>query len=371
MATHPAITVPALKGPLTIEHVPTLKAEHHDVQVRVEWAPTSHLDVYQVDAGVMVQFPQILGDSAAGTVVAVGPDVKRLRVGDRVFGMFFHNKTQKGQQVYVTAPETLLGKVPQNIPLSAASTIPTNFCTAFFPLFEKLKVELPWPRPENFTPSDKDLPILIWGAASSVGQYAVQILKYWGYSNVIATASPKHHEMVKAYGAAHVFDYRDPEVTASILDLLNSQGHQQSIRVFDCVNSKSGSLIPISKIATQPGSAVAAVLPIVISRPSEKDGLQLSFDVSTEAPWASGVKTHPVVVYDYEKNDFLRDHLQTEILPTLVAQGAIKPNKQRIVEGETLLDRASKALDILRSGTVSGERLVWQVWTEEEFPEFK
>ncbi|OJJ67093.1 hypothetical protein ASPBRDRAFT_661767 [Aspergillus brasiliensis CBS 101740] len=372
MATHPAITVTALKEPLKIEHVPTVTPEHHEIQVRVEWVPSAPLDVYQVDAGLMVEFPQTLGDSAAGTVVAVGRDVKHVRVGDRVFGMFFHKKQHKGQQVYVTAPANHFGKVPQDIPLPAAATVPTNFCTAFFALSEKLKIELPWPRVESFTPSNRDIPILIWGAASSVGQSAVQILKHWGYTNVIATASPKHHARIKAYGAAHVFDYRDPNVPASILELLSSQGHNhQGIRVFDSISSKYGSLGPISKITTQPGSAVAAVLPVVISSSAEKDGLQLSADVHGEAPWASGVEVHPIVVYSYEENAFLRDHLQTEIMPTLLAQGAIEPNKQQIVEGDTLLDRARHALDIMRSGTVSGERLVWRVWTEEEFPEFK
>jgi NADPH:quinone reductase-like Zn-dependent oxidoreductase len=185
--------------------------------------------------------------------------------------------------------------------LPAAATLPTNFSTAFFALFDKLRIELPWPRPESFTPKDKDRPILIWGAASSVGQFAVQILKHWGYENVIATASPKHHERIKAYGAAHVFNYRDSNVITSILDLLRSQGHSQDIRVFDCVDSKFGSLLPISKIATQPGSVVAAVLPVVIRSSAEKDGLQLSADVSKEAPWASGVEVHPIVSYSYEE----------------------------------------------------------------------
>lgn len=58
-------------------------------------------------------------------------------------------------------------------------------------------------------------------------------------------------------------------------------------------------------------------------------------------------------------------------MSTLLAEGAIEPNQQRIIEGTTLLERAQKALDIMKSGTVSGERLVWKVWTEEEFPEFK
>ncbi|PWY70767.1 hypothetical protein BO83DRAFT_389974 [Aspergillus eucalypticola CBS 122712] len=170
-------------------------------------------------------------------------------------------------------------------------------------------------------------------------------------TNVIATASPKHHQRIKAYGAAHVFDYRDPNITASVLELLASQGHSET--------SKYGFLIPISKIATQTGSAVATVLPVVISTSTGKDGLRLSPDVTAEAPWASGVRIHPIVAYNYE-----------EIMPTLLAQGAIEPNKQQMVAGETLLDNARKALDIMRSGAVSGERLVWQVWTE-EFPEFK
>jgi NADPH:quinone reductase-like Zn-dependent oxidoreductase len=59
----------------------------------------------------MAQFPQGLGVSVAGTVVAVGPGVERLSVGDKVFGFFFHNEEEKGQQVSVTAPEHLFGRV--------------------------------------------------------------------------------------------------------------------------------------------------------------------------------------------------------------------------------------------------------------------
>lgn len=39
----------------------------------------------------------------------------------------------------------------------------------------------------------------------------------------------------------------------------------------------------------------------------------------------------------------------------------MKPNKQRVIEGKTLLERAQKALDTLRRKEVSGEKLVWRV----------
>lgn len=57
--------------------------------------------------------------------------------------------------------------------------------------------------------------ILIWGGASAVGQYAVQLAKLSGLQ-VIATASPKNHELLKSLGADAVFDYRDPEVSNKI-----------------------------------------------------------------------------------------------------------------------------------------------------------
>jgi hypothetical protein len=49
------------------------------------------------------------------------------------------------------------------------------------------------------------------------------------------------------------------------------------------------------------------------------------------------------------------------LIPTLLAEGVIKPNRIKIVEGNTLLERAQSAMDTLRRKEVSGERLVWRV----------
>ena len=45
----------------------------------------------------------------------------------------------------------------------------------------------------------------------------------------------------------------------------------------------------------------------------------------------------------------------------MLEQGVVQPNKQRVVEGKTLLERAQKALDLLKDQAVSGEKLVWRV----------
>jgi len=48
-------------------------------------------------------------------------------------------------------------------------------------------------------------------------------------------------------------------------------------------------------------------------------------------------------------------------MPALLRDKMITPNKQRVVEGSTLVGRAQAALDALRRKEVSGERLVWRV----------
>lgn len=57
--------------------------------------------------------------------------------------------------------------------------------------------------------------ILISGGSTSVGHHAVQIAVLSGY-RVLVTASPSSHALLKSYGAAETFDYKDPELVSKI-----------------------------------------------------------------------------------------------------------------------------------------------------------
>jgi hypothetical protein len=48
-------------------------------------------------------------------------------------------------------------------------------------------------------------------------------------------------------------------------------------------------------------------------------------------------------------------------MPTMLAEGIVAPQKQKLVEGATMLERAQRAMDMLRRKEVSMERLVWRV----------
>ena len=48
-------------------------------------------------------------------------------------------------------------------------------------------------------------------------------------------------------------------------------------------------------------------------------------------------------------------------MPTLLKEGVVMPQQQKIVEGATLLERAQKAMDMLRRKEARMERLVWRI----------
>jgi hypothetical protein len=51
-------------------------------------------------------------------------------------------------------------------------------------------------------------------------------------------------------------------------------------------------------------------------------------------------------------------------MPSMLKDGIVKPNEQRVIEGGTMLERAQNAMAALRRKEVSGERLVWRVADE-------
>jgi NADPH:quinone reductase-like Zn-dependent oxidoreductase len=111
MSTHSAVATVSLKAKLELIQVPTIKPTGNQVRVRVEWTASTPLDLHQNDGGLLVEHPQILGDGTAGTVVEVGSGVKRLKIGDKVFGFTWRSQAEKSQQEFVTVEEWLLANV--------------------------------------------------------------------------------------------------------------------------------------------------------------------------------------------------------------------------------------------------------------------
>lgn len=118
------------------------------------------------------------------------------------------------------------------------------------------------PHPDSFPatvpPPLAETPILIYGAGSTAGIYAIQLLNLAGYKQVIATASKKHHEYLHSLGATHTFDYNSPTLVEDVAKSVGGDG--KVTLVVDCITAES-TLELLSKIVS-PRGKVALLLPV-------------------------------------------------------------------------------------------------------------
>lgn len=183
-------------------------------EVRIRVAATSF---NPVDAGIRsgglqgpfpVTLPHTPGIDVAGTVDALGDGVDAVAVGDEVVG-FLPMIGDGAAAEYVIAPAEVLAAAPSSVPLADAAALPLVGLTAWQALFEL----------GELTAGQR---VLITGAGGAVGAYAVQLAKNAG-AHVIATASTRSAERVRAAGADEVLDHTATDVVDAVtqpVDLL-------------------------------------------------------------------------------------------------------------------------------------------------------
>jgi len=101
----------------------------------------------------------------------------------------------------VLAPAGILASAPASVALADAAALPVVGLTAWQALFDHAKL----------TAGQR---VLVNGAGGAVGGYAVQLAKGAG-AHVVATASPRSRDRVKAAGADEVIDHITGSVDAA------------------------------------------------------------------------------------------------------------------------------------------------------------
>jgi NADPH:quinone reductase-like Zn-dependent oxidoreductase len=148
-----------------------------------------------------LELPHIPGADVAGTLAALGDGVTGFAVGDSVIG--FLPMTANGAAAeYTLAPADVLAAAPTSVPLADAAALPAVALTAWQALYEHAGLRA-------------GQRILINGAGGGVGGYAVQFAKRIG-ATVIATASPRTAETVRAAGADQIIDHTTTNVTDAV-----------------------------------------------------------------------------------------------------------------------------------------------------------
>ncbi|KIY49848.1 GroES-like protein [Fistulina hepatica ATCC 64428] len=351
-----ASTSPGHFGVLT---VPTERPGPGEVLVKVARASMIAFDTYVTDLGFHNDtWPMVMGFNAAGVVAAVAPDVQDLHVGDRVTAFAYQGSRSKAMQEYTIQPVTVCAKIPDNLSFAEAATIPDNFVTAFYTLFNQLQLSFPRADTSSYAPEKAREPIFIYGSGSTTGQYAIQLLCWAGYKRIFTAASPKHHEYLRTLGATDLFDYNSPRLAHEIAERVG--GNSKVKYVVDCIAARA----TLARIAefVDPEGKVAELLPVKEgSNVRGPEGAAMYLGVPPNSPLPEGTEFIGVRTMLYQKDEFLRDNLMPRILPRLLADGIIQPNHVRLLDEGSFKDRVALGLDLFRNNKVSGEKVVVSV----------
>jgi NADPH:quinone reductase-like Zn-dependent oxidoreductase len=147
--------------------------------------------------GILKPKIKILGMDVAGRVEAIGKDVTEFQVGDEVFGDLSSCGFGAFAE-YVCATEAALVLKPAHVSFEQAATVPAAALAALQAL-----------RDGQIQSGQR---VLINGAASGVGSFAVQIAKLLG-AEVTAVCGTQKLEMMSSIGADHIIDYTQSDVT--------------------------------------------------------------------------------------------------------------------------------------------------------------
>jgi NADPH:quinone reductase-like Zn-dependent oxidoreductase len=168
---------------------------------------------------------RVPGLAVAGTVVAVGANVTRFRVGDEVFGV-----GRGAFAEYAAAREDKLAPMPSSLTFEQAAAVPISATTALQGL--------------RLGRIEAGQQVLIIGASGGVGNYAVQLAKAFG-TEVTGVCSATKADLVRSLGADHTIDYATDDATdgSRRYDLILDIAGNAPLRRLRRALSPNGSLV--------------------------------------------------------------------------------------------------------------------------------
>ncbi len=285
-----------------------------EVRIAVHAAAVNPTDILLRDPAPGVEtWPVVPGMDAAGVIEAVGPDVSRLQVGQKVMAVTNPRRAGSGAQAqYIVVPAASVVPIPANVSLTEAATLPMNGLTALLAL--------------EFAALEKGQLLAISGGAGHLAYYAIALAKRRGLK-IIADAKSSENDLVRGYGADEVVERSDdfaaairravPQGVDALLDTA-ALGEKAFRALRD-----DGTYIPVRLWSDKAGERNLTIKPLMAYQAFERTGwLEMLRDVveageirlrvageygmrevadAQRALSAGGIRGRPVIVFPQEK----------------------------------------------------------------------
>jgi NADPH:quinone reductase len=182
-----AIQIKQTGGPEVMElaEVPVPQPKSNEAVVKIKAAGVNFIDVYNRQGHYKAPLPLILGQEGAGTVIAVGSDVRNFAVGDPVA----YTSVLGSYAEYAAVPADRLVKIPSGVSERDAAAAMLQGMTAHY-------------LSHDTYPLKKGETALIHAAAGGVGLLLVQMAHNIG-ARVIATVSTEEKAKLAREAGVH------------------------------------------------------------------------------------------------------------------------------------------------------------------------
>jgi NADPH:quinone reductase len=313
---------------LKIQDLPIPEPRPADVLIRVGAASVNFPDVLMLSAGYQhkPELPFVPGMEGAGTIAAVGAEVKTWRAGDRV--IFGVRPGAFAEYVCVPASGNLM-RLPADWSDVEGAAFRVGAVTAYHSLVHRARL-----KPREV--------LLVHGASGGVGLAAVQLGKHFG-ARVIATGSDDARlAVVSEQGADMVVNYRTSDFVAVVKAV--TDGHGADV-IFDPVG---GEVLEKSMRAAAYGARL-----LVVGFASGGPTRIMSNHVLIKGLSILGVRAGETVRRG--ATEFGQDYA-TE-LPRLAALGVMRPH----ISHRFSMERAADAYRVLIERKVIGKAVIEMV----------
>jgi NADPH:quinone reductase len=248
---------------LTVSDFPTPTPRPGHALIRIEAVGVNYIDVYQREGRYPVTLPFILGQEAAGTIVALGardpeasPDLPAFKLGDRVAWCSVLGTYAQ----FAVAPVSRLVHIPDSVTTQQAAAAMLQGMTAHYLAHSAYSIH----------PGDQ---VLIHAGAGGVGLLLTQIAKSLGARVFTTVSTDEKAELSREAGADEVIFYTREDFAARIKELAPEGLHAVYDSVGKTTFDKSLEVLHRRGTMVLYGGSSGAVPPFDLIRLSQKGSL--------------------------------------------------------------------------------------------------
>ena len=194
---------------LVWQDVPDIKPGPDEVLVDVKATAVNRADLLQA-MGLYPPPPgesEVLGLEMAGVVAAIGSNVRRRRIGDRVMGLL----PGGGYAQQVAIHSLLLLDLPDRWSYAQGAAIPEVWLTAYSNLFMEAALQ-------------SGQTVMIHAGGSGVGTAAIQLAREAGATVFVTAGSAAKLERCRELGASIGVNYKQQDFVEAVMAATNGQG---------------------------------------------------------------------------------------------------------------------------------------------------